>query len=88
MENRCVNYNCGSNIYDYLSLMQLRIDFLALSLSEPDPNGFCVDDSLSVSDGASSVPKICGMGTSEHGKTPVHVFVFRNIEFVLCYDTM
>ena len=68
----------GENLklmYDYLSLTQLRIDFLALSLSEPDPTGFCVADSLEVTGGASLVPVICGEDTSEHGKTPVHVFI-------------
>lgn len=68
-------YNCGSNMQDYLSLTQLRIDFLALTLSEPNAAGFCEDDSLEVTDGASSVPLICGDDTSEHGKTPVHVFI-------------
>jgi len=62
-------------MYDYLSLTQLRIDFLALTLSEPDATGFCMDDSLAVTGGASSVPVICGEGTNEHSKTPVHVFI-------------
>lgn len=68
-------YVCGSNMYDYLSLTQLRIDFLALTLSEPDATGVCMDDSLAVTGGASSVPVICGESTSEHGKTPAHVFI-------------
>jgi hypothetical protein len=67
--------NCGSNLYDYLSFTQLRIDFLAFSLSEPDATGFCVDDSLSVTDGASSVPLLCGENTSQHGKVPMHVLI-------------
>jgi hypothetical protein len=70
----------GENLklmYDYLSLTQLRIDFLALSLSEPDPTGKCAADSLAVTGGASSVPLICGEDTSEHGKTSVHVFICR-----------
>jgi hypothetical protein len=62
-------------MYDYLSLTQLRIDFLALTLSEPNATGFCVDDSLEVTGGASSVPVICGEDTSQHGKTPMRVFI-------------
>jgi hypothetical protein len=67
--------NCGSNMCDCPSLTQLRIDFLDFILSEPDPTGFCVNDNLAVTGGASSVPLICGENTSEHGKTSVRVFI-------------
>jgi hypothetical protein len=62
-------------MFDHLSLTQLRIDFLAFSLSEPNATGFCVDDNLAITGGASSVPHLCGEDTSEHGKTPVRVFI-------------
>jgi len=70
-------------MYDYLSFTQLRIDFLAFTLSEPNAAGFCVDDNLEVTGGASSVPLLCGEDTSEHGKTPVHVFICPQ-EFLIC----
>ncbi|GFG39627.1 hypothetical protein Cfor_02901, partial [Coptotermes formosanus] len=51
---------CNSNI------CQLRIDFLAFTLSGPNPTGFCVNDYLAVTGGASLVPRICGENADEH----------------------
>jgi len=75
VENCCVNLYLWKQHVRISFLTQLRIDFLALSLSEPDATGLCVDDRLAVTGGASSVPVICGEDTSEHGKTPVHVSI-------------
>jgi hypothetical protein len=70
----------------FSSRTQLRIDFLAFTLSGPNPTGFCVNDYLAVTGGASLVPRICGENADEHGKTLVHVFVLRNFEFLLCSE--
>jgi hypothetical protein len=51
-----------------VSLKQLRVDLLDFSVSEPDANGFCINDYLEIAGGASSVPRICGENTNQHGK--------------------
>ncbi|XP_060535510.1 uncharacterized protein LOC132707621 [Cylas formicarius] len=45
---------------------QARIDFLALSLAQPDPTGVCTTDALIVSGAAGPVPIICGENTGQH----------------------
>ncbi|XP_033610133.1 uncharacterized protein LOC111871409 [Cryptotermes secundus] len=69
-------YKCNSNI------CQLRIDLLDFSVSEPDANGFCINDYLEIAGGATSVPRICGENTNEHvyvdfltDNTPIQVSV-------------
>jgi hypothetical protein len=57
-----------------LCLQQLRVDLLDFSVSEPDANGFCVNDYLEIAGGASSVPRICGENTNEHGED-VHLCI-------------
>jgi hypothetical protein len=52
--------------------LQLRVDLLDFSVSEPDANGFCINDYLEIAGGTSSVPRICGENTNEHGK---HVYL-------------
>jgi hypothetical protein len=50
------------------SLQQLRVDLLDFTISEPDATGICSNDYLEITGGASSVPRICGENTNEHGK--------------------
>lgn len=47
-------------------LFQLRIDFLSLTLAQPDGNGYCIYDSLTVTGGAGTVPVICGENSGQH----------------------
>jgi hypothetical protein len=49
-------------------LQQLRVDFLDFSLAQPNRDGQCVDDYLEVIDSITTVPKICGENTDQHGK--------------------
>ncbi|XP_048515564.1 uncharacterized protein LOC105693258 [Athalia rosae] len=51
---------CNSNI------CQLRLDFLDFTLAQPDQNGLCDLDFLTVTGGASIVPRICGDNTNQH----------------------
>lgn len=47
-------------------MCQLRIEFLDLSLAQPNGDGFCVTDVLSISGGASKVPSVCGENSGQH----------------------
>ncbi|XP_058456789.1 uncharacterized protein LOC131434156 [Malaya genurostris] len=48
------------------SVCQLRIDFQSLALAQPDGDGNCITDVLSVTGGSSEVPLICGDNTGQH----------------------
>ncbi|GJQ88051.1 hypothetical protein Trydic_g12973 [Trypoxylus dichotomus] len=48
------------------NICQVRIDFLTLSLAQPDANGTCAYDSLNIVGGASQVPTICGENSGQH----------------------
>lgn len=47
-------------------ICQVRIDFLSLSLSQPNATGVCDTDALTVTGGAGPVPIICGENTGQH----------------------
>lgn len=47
------------------TICQLRIDFSSFTLSQPDGNGNCVVDSLTIT-GGSSVQLICGDNNGQH----------------------
>ncbi|CAH0546078.1 unnamed protein product [Brassicogethes aeneus] len=47
-------------------ICQARIDFLSLSLAQPDANGFCTTDALQITGGAGTVPAICGENSGQH----------------------
>ncbi|KAJ8970577.1 hypothetical protein NQ314_001101 [Rhamnusium bicolor] len=46
--------------------MKVRLDFLSLTLAQPNDNGTCVTDALIVTGGASNVPVICGENSGQH----------------------
>ncbi|XP_026758625.2 uncharacterized protein LOC113518061 [Galleria mellonella] len=52
-------YRCNSNI------CQLRIDFLDMVLAQPDGDGNCATDSVTVTGGNTVVPTICGDNTGQ-----------------------
>jgi len=52
----------------YALSQQLRLDFRDVQLAQPDENGVCVEDRLSIIDG-SAVPVLCGDLSGHHGKT-------------------
>lgn len=62
----------------------MRLDFLALSLAQPDGNGYCVTDSVQVVGGASTVPIICGENSGQHmyvyfnGDSDIKIIVSAN----------
>lgn len=45
---------------------QLRIDFLDFSLAQPNGDGTCATDYMTVTGGSSRVPRICGENTGQH----------------------
>ncbi|KAL3283752.1 hypothetical protein HHI36_017921 [Cryptolaemus montrouzieri] len=47
-------------------ICQVRIDFLASTLAQPNPVGVCNSDSLVIVGGGGSVPTICGDNTGQH----------------------
>ncbi|XP_055620810.1 uncharacterized protein LOC129765032 [Toxorhynchites rutilus septentrionalis] len=53
-------YPCSS------SVCQLRIDFRSLSLAQPDGDGFCLTDVLTITGGSSNVQPICGENSGQH----------------------
>lgn len=60
-------YRCAITVNKCNSdICQLRIDFLDFSLAQPNGDGVCVTDYLSVTGGASRVPRICGENTGQH----------------------
>ncbi|XP_042869489.1 uncharacterized protein LOC122251538 isoform X3 [Penaeus japonicus] len=48
------------------NICQLRFDFLDLELEQPDYDGYCNVDFLTVTGGTSTVPRICGSNTDQH----------------------
>ncbi|KAF7988917.1 hypothetical protein HCN44_007227 [Aphidius gifuensis] len=68
---------CNSNI------CQLRIDFLELSLSQPNGSGVCDYDFLLISGGSTSVPRICGDNSKQH----VYVEFFENNPITISINT-
>lgn len=44
----------------------MRIDFLSLNLAQPDGDGNCVYDAMTITGGGSQVPVICGENTGQH----------------------
>ncbi|KAJ3636082.1 hypothetical protein MTP99_008921 [Tenebrio molitor] len=47
-------------------ICQVRIDFLSLNLAQPNPQGVCDTDALTITGGAGPVPVICGENTGQH----------------------
>ncbi|XP_019878189.2 uncharacterized protein LOC109606059 [Aethina tumida] len=47
-------------------ICQVRIDFLSLTLSQPNPTGVCSTDALQITGGAGPVPIICGENSGQH----------------------
>ncbi|XP_001602445.1 uncharacterized protein LOC100118488 [Nasonia vitripennis] len=81
--DRCVITvkRCNSNI------CQLRLDFLDFTLAQPTADGVCDFDLLSVSGGASRVPRICGENTDQHvyvdfeGSNPITISIDSSTEY-------
>ncbi|KAG7155783.1 hypothetical protein Hamer_G022111 [Homarus americanus] len=48
------------------NICQIRLDFLNFNLSQPDINGNCNDDFLTVTPTTSTVPRICGDNDDQH----------------------
>ncbi|XP_069171001.1 uncharacterized protein [Procambarus clarkii] len=66
------------------NICQMRFDFLALELSQPDTNGVCTKDFLTVTGGVSSVPVICGSSSGQHNMTELNRLKNLYIEQVQC----
>lgn len=58
----------SSFLFSHLSRLQLRLDFLEATLAQPNATGWCDFDVLLVSGGSSTVPRMCGDNTNQHGK--------------------
>lgn len=48
------------------TICQLRVDFSALTLSQPSTDGTCNVDNIQISGGSSPVPTICGDNNGQH----------------------
>ncbi|XP_055535733.1 uncharacterized protein LOC129724676 [Wyeomyia smithii] len=48
------------------AVCQLRIDFRSLTLAQPDGDGNCITDILTITGGSSDVPGICGENSGQH----------------------
>ncbi|KAL1517806.1 hypothetical protein ABEB36_001529 [Hypothenemus hampei] len=57
---------CSFTIIKQWSACQVRIDFLTLNLAQPNANGTCATDALTVTGGAATVPIICGENSGQH----------------------
>ncbi|XP_071050778.1 uncharacterized protein [Onthophagus taurus] len=47
-------------------ICQVRIDFLSLTLAQPDGTGRCIYDALTITGGTSNIPIICGENSGQH----------------------
>lgn len=73
---------CAYQVYRKThKICQLRIDFLAFSLSQPTGDGDCTTDYFTVENAVTNVPRICGDNTGSHvyveviGSFPVSIIV-------------
>ncbi|KAJ1524906.1 hypothetical protein ONE63_009765 [Megalurothrips usitatus] len=57
---------CTITVTKSAGVDQLRLDFLDLTLAQPDANGLCRNDFLTVSAGSFPLPRICGSNTGGH----------------------
>ncbi|XP_058828126.1 uncharacterized protein LOC131688017 [Topomyia yanbarensis] len=48
------------------TVCQLRIDFRSLTLAQPDGDGNCITDIVTITGGSSDVPFICGENSGQH----------------------
>ncbi|KAK9881468.1 hypothetical protein WA026_016352 [Henosepilachna vigintioctopunctata] len=66
-------------------ICQARIDFIAFTLAQPDANGLCATDGLTITGGASTVPTICGDNAGQHiyvdfnGNSTIQLNIFTGI---------
>ncbi|XP_046754101.1 cubilin isoform X1 [Diprion similis] len=73
---------CNSHI------CQLRLDFLDFSLAQPDGTGVCDLDFLTVTGGATLVPRLCGENTNQHvyvdfdGPAPITISIDTDVNYV------
>ncbi|XP_050300764.1 uncharacterized protein LOC126739230 [Anthonomus grandis grandis] len=73
---------CSFTIEKQDDACQVRLDFLTLNLAQPNVNGTCTTDALTVTGGASIVPIICGENTGQHmyvdfnGNTSITVTIY------------
>lgn len=52
-----------------LLCLQIRLDFIDFSFAQPDKNGTCDYDLFLITGASSSVPRLCGENSNQHGIT-------------------
>ncbi|KAH1002401.1 uncharacterized protein LOC109541859 [Dendroctonus ponderosae] len=57
---------CSFTIVKQDDACQVRLDFLTLNLAQPNINGTCTTDALTVTGGASVAPVLCGENSGQH----------------------
>ncbi|KAK3921263.1 Cubilin [Frankliniella fusca] len=57
---------CTITINKCAGVDQLRLDFLDLTLAQPDANGVCRSDFLSITGASFAYPRICGVNAGNH----------------------
>ncbi|XP_066250378.1 cubilin-like [Euwallacea similis] len=73
---------CSFTIEKQPDACQVRLDFLTLNLAQPNSNGTCITDALTVTGGASIVPIICGENNGQHiyvdfnGNTSITITIY------------
>ncbi|KAK4873091.1 hypothetical protein RN001_015120 [Aquatica leii] len=49
-----------------VNVCQMRIDFLSFTLAQPNADGVCVNDAMTISGAGTNVGRICGENTGQH----------------------
>ncbi|KAI4470793.1 intraflagellar transport protein 122 family protein-related [Holotrichia oblita] len=78
-----VNLNSEGDYAVVTDPAEVRIDFLTLTLAQPDANGTCVYDALNIVGGAATIPTICGENSGQH----IYLYFYENEDITISITT-